>query len=153
MLGTRSHQDMWINQAQMFGEVHRLIGAKGSAKARFRDGRGWNLERGYGFVRDVFKAARNAFGEAWGDNRRYMVTRDVTIKALLRLAGDAAKVAPEEIAPGPELLDWLEKRFRPWTELVRDFKREGFYERFPARGQVERVEKVRKHLGREARLE
>jgi hypothetical protein len=36
--------------------------------------------------------------------------------------------------------------------MVRDFRREGFYERFPARGQVERVEKIRARLAREARL-
>jgi hypothetical protein len=35
---------------------------------------------------------------------------------------------------------------------VPEFRRDGFYERFPARGQVERVEKIRKHLSRLARL-
>jgi DGQHR domain-containing protein len=151
MLGGRSHQDMWINQAQLFTEVHRVIGLKAN-KPRFRDGRGWNVERGYGFVRDVLKAARSVFGEAWGDNKRFMVTRDVTIKALVRVSSDAARVLPEEVAPGPELVEALDRRFRPWAELARDFRREGFYERFPARGQVERVEKIRKHLAREAKL-
>lgn len=151
MLGGRSHQDMWINQAQLFGEVHRLIHRK-AAEHRFVDGRGWNAERGYGFLRDIFKAARTAFGEAWGDNKRYMVTRDVTLKALVRLAGDVAARVSEELTPGPELLSSLDRRFRPWSDLQRDFRRDGFYERFPARGQVERVDKIRKHLAREARV-
>ena len=30
------------------------------------------------------------FGEAWGDNKKSMATRDVTLKALFRVAGDAA---------------------------------------------------------------
>jgi len=36
---------------------------------------------------------------------------------------------------------------------VRDFRVEGFYERFPAKGQVERVSRIHKELGRAARIE
>ncbi|MEM7205709.1 MAG: DGQHR domain-containing protein [Planctomycetota bacterium] len=151
MLGGRSQQDMWINQAQLFSEVLRLIKRKGS-QHRFRDGRGWAKDRAYGFLRDVLKAGRVAFGDAWGDNKQYMVTRDVTIKALIRLAGDVAVKVDEDISPGPDLLATLERRFRPWGENVRDFRRGGFYERFPARGQTERVETIRKHLARSARM-
>ena len=149
MLGGRSQQDMWINQAQLFTEVHRLIRAS-TAKPRFRDGRGWNKDRGYGFLRDILKAARQVFGDAWGDNRRYMVTRDVTIKAMVRLATDVAGAIDDDLAPGPELFAKLTKRFQPWAEVAREFRREGFYERFAARGQVERVDKIRKRLSREA---
>lgn len=151
MLGGRSTQEMWINQAQLFSEIYRLIRRK-TVERRFRDGRGWSLDKGYGFLRDVFKAARGAFGEAWGDNKRYMVTRDVAIKALVRVAGDVAAKVDDELAAGPELLRSLERRFKPWGELLRDFRREGFYERFPARGQVERVETIRKRLAREAHV-
>lgn len=152
MLGTRSQQNMWINQAQMFGEVYKVI-RRAEAKPRFRDGRGWNQARAYGFLRDVFRAAKTAFGEAWGDNKRFMVTRDVTIEALVRVAGDAAAKVNPDLAPGPDLQKELEKRFAPWSALVPDFRREGFYERFAARGQVERVDKLRKRLSREARLD
>jgi hypothetical protein len=31
---------------------------------------------------------------------------------------------------------------RPWPELAREFRAEGFYERFPAKGQVERVRRI-----------
>lgn len=152
MLGTRSQQDMWINQAQMFGEIYRVI-KRADARHRFRDGRGWNIARGYGFLRDVFKAARSAFGEAWGDNKRYMVTRDVTIEALVRVAGDAAAKVNADLNPGPDLQKELDKRFSVWSNLVPDFRREGFYERFPARGQTERVDKIRKRLTRDARID
>ncbi|MBL9076439.1 MAG: hypothetical protein JNL08_02980, partial [Planctomycetes bacterium] len=152
MLGGRSHQEMWINQAQIFGEAYRLIRRKDS-QHRFKDGRGWSKERGYGFTRDVLKALRTSFGAAWGDNKNYFVTRDVTIEAMLRLCGDAAAKLDATIAPGPELVKLLESRFRSFGELVADFRREGFYERFPARGQLERIEIIKKRLARQARFE
>jgi DGQHR domain-containing protein len=155
MLGGRTQQDLWINQAQIFGEVHRLVTRKDDL-VWFKDKRGWNLDRGYGFVRDVLKAARSAFREAWGDNKRFMVTRDVTLKALVRVAGDVAagggKKGEEKLEPGDDLFKAIEKRFQPWTELEREFRRDGFYERFPARGQVERVDKIRRRLSVEAGL-
>ncbi len=151
MLGGRSQQDMWINQAQLYGEIHRVIRRK-DVQSAFRDGRGWSKDKGYAFVRDVLRAARTVFGEAWGDNKRHMVTRDVTLEALLRLCGDVAIAVVDDVPAGAERQKKLEARFRPWSELVRDFRREGFYERFPAKGQVERVEKIRKHLGRAARI-
>jgi hypothetical protein len=35
---------------------------------------------------------------------------------------------------------------RPWAELTREFRAEGFYERFPAKGQVERVRRIHLRL-------
>ena len=149
MLGGRSQQDLWINQAQLFGEIHRVV-TREEAEEFFRDQRGWSRERGYGFLRDALKAARSAFGEGWGDNKRFMVTRDVTIKALIRVAGDAAaEWGGDRLAIGPDLAKQLERSFARLSELTRDFRREGFYERFPARGQVERVEKIRRRLDQE----
>jgi DGQHR domain-containing protein len=152
MLGGRSHQEMWINQAQLFGEVLKLIKRR-EAVHRFKDGRGWNKERGYGLMRDVLKACRSAFGAAWGDNKKYMVTRDVTIEAMLRLCGDVAAKTDATVLPGPDLQKVLESRLRSLSELIPDFRREGFYERFPAKGQVERIDIIRKRLARQARLE
>ena len=152
MLGGRSAQEMWINQAQIFGEVHRLVKRK-DAQHRFRDGRGWNKDRGYGLVRDTLKALRSAFGDAWGDNKNYMVTRDVTIGAMLRLCGDVAAKVDSTLMPGHELLKTLETRLRPIKELVFDFRRDGFYERFPARGPLERIDIIRTRLARQARLD
>jgi hypothetical protein len=104
-------------------------------------------------LRDVLRASRRAFGDAWGDNKRFMVTRDVTLKALVRVATDVAAGGKAlGLAPGSDLEPRLTKLFAPWSALVRDFRRDGFYERFPARGQVERVEKIRSRLTREAKL-
>jgi hypothetical protein len=35
---------------------------------------------------------------------------------------------------------------KPWSELTREFRAEGFYERFPAKGQVERVRRIHLRL-------
>ena len=152
MLGGRSAQEMWINQAQVFGEVHKLIKRR-DAQHRFKDGRGWSKDRGYGFVRDVLKGCKAGFGAAWGDNKNYVVSRDVTIEAMLRLVGDAAAKVDATVMPGPELQRVLETRFKPLSELVPDFRREGFYERFPARGQLERIDIIKKRLSRQAKFE
>jgi hypothetical protein len=112
-------------------------------------------DRAYGFLRDVLRAAKRVFGDAWGDNKRYMVTRDVTLKALVRVAGDAAAQSRAiGVAPGAsaDVENALVNRFAGWSDLVSEFRRDGFYERFPARGQVERVEKIRARLSREAQL-
>jgi DGQHR domain-containing protein len=152
MLGGRSAQEMWINQAQVFGEVHKLIKRR-DAQHRFKDGRGWSKDRGYGFVRDVLKACKAGFGAAWGDNKNHMISRDVTIEAMLRLVGDAAAKIDATVMPGPELQKVLENRFRPFADLVQDFRRDGFYERFPARGQLERIDIIKKRLSRQAKFE
>jgi DGQHR domain-containing protein len=151
MLGGRSQQDLWINQAQIFGEVHRVVLRK-DAQICFRDGRGWSRERGYAFLRDVLRSARAALRDGWGDNRRYMVTRDVTLKALVRVAGDIAGAWGKRLPTGSELAPVLDERLAGWARLAPEFRREGFYERFAARGQVERVEKIRRRLGREIGL-
>jgi DGQHR domain-containing protein len=103
MLGGRSQQDLWINQAQAYSEVHRLV-SRPEAERWITDGRGRSEQRGYGLLRDVLRAARTVFGEAWGDNKRFMVTRDVTLKALLRLASDVAAAGKVlGITPGEDL--------------------------------------------------
>jgi DGQHR domain-containing protein len=154
MLGGRSQRDLWINQAQLFGEVHRLI-KRAEARPFFEDARGFSRERGYRYLRDVLRGARAALREAWGDNQRFMVTRDVTIKALVRLAGDMARGFRRQAGfePGADLARELERRMRPLAELQREFRREGFYERFPARGQVERVDRIRRKLAQQLGLE
>ncbi len=148
MLGGRSQQDMWINQAQIFGEVYRLIRRR-EAEPYFKDGRGWSRSGGYGFVRDFLKAARENFGQSWGDNKKYMATRDVTLKALIRLAGDAAATWGGQLREHQgEMGAFLAEKLQPISEMEREFRREDFYERFAAKGQVERVEIIRRRLGK-----
>jgi DGQHR domain-containing protein len=151
MLGGRSTQDMWLNQAQLFGEVHGLI-RRGDLEPVFRDDRGLNRQRGYRYFRDFFRAVRTHFGEAWGDNKKSMATRDVTLKALFRVAGDAGDAWGKAIEEAGDLEGFFKERLAPLAGLVRELRRDDFYERFPARGQVERVEIIRRRFGKELGL-
>jgi hypothetical protein len=44
------------------------------------------------------------------------------------------------------------QRLAPWAERVREFRYDGFYERFPAKGQVERVGRLHRELARTANI-
>ena len=76
-----------------------------------------------------------------------MVTRPVTIKAMLRVCADLSR---EDGEPADGRLRRWEKRLSPFKELVRLFRAEGFYERFPAKGEVERVGRIHRELARVA---
>jgi hypothetical protein len=106
-------------------------------------------QRFYEVVRDFLKAAEKAWGDAWGDQRA-MVTKPVTIKAMLRVCADLAR---EDAEPADDRVKRWTRRLSPWSELARTFRAEGFYERFPAKGQVERVGRVHRELARAARVE
>jgi hypothetical protein len=74
----------------------------------------------------------------------------VTIKAMIRVCADLA-AADADPADG-RVRRW-ERRLSPWGEIVRSFRADGFYERFPAKGQVERVARIHKELARAAGIE
>ncbi len=144
-LGGRSKQEKWVLQAELFNEIHRWVRqAWPKIEREGADARG--AERYYEMVRDFLKAAEQVWGEAWGHSS-YMVTRPVTLKALIRVCADLA--AQDEQGPEGRVERWRE-RLSPWTERIRDFRADGFYERFPARGQVERVARIHRELGRTA---
>jgi DGQHR domain-containing protein len=146
-LGGRSKQEKWILQAELFNEVHRWVKkAWPKIEAAGPDKR--LAARYYGMVRDFLKAAAQVWEEAWG-NPDYMVTKPVTLKAMLRVCADlAAKDAePEE----NRVTRWAE-RLLPWGGQLREFLNEGFYERFPAKGQVERVVRIQRELARSAQI-
>jgi DGQHR domain-containing protein len=147
-LGNRSRQEKWILQAELFSELHKWAVADWRSLAR-RDNLRRDAERYYERVRDFLKAAEKAWGEAWG-NPAYMVTRPVTIKAMLRVCFDLCR---EDAEPAEGRQKRWERRLAPWTELARSFRAEGFYERFPAKGQVERVGRIHRELARAARIE
>jgi DGQHR domain-containing protein len=145
-LGGRSKQEKWILQAELFNEIHRWA----SADWRQLEKKGAReVERFYERVRDFLKAAEKVWGDAWG-NAGYMVTKPVTLKAMLRVCADLARQDGEPIEG--RIKRW-ERRLAPWTEQVRDFRNEGFYERFPAKGQVERVARIARELSRTAAIE
>ena len=142
-LGGRSKQEKWILQAELFNELHRWVkmawkkieitGTDKRAAAKY-----------YEVVRDFLKAAAQVWGDAWG-HAGYMVTKPVTIKAMLRVCADLAAIDSE---PADGRIERWTAKLAPWTEQVREFRNEGFYERFPAKGQVERVARIHRELDR-----
>ena len=146
-LGGRSKQEKWILQAELFNELH-----KWAASEWKKLGKKQNLpreaEKYYEMVRDFLRAAEKAWGEAWG-HQSYMVTRPVTLKAMLRVCAD---LAADDAEPKDDRVKRWARRLAPWTEMARSFRSEGFYERFPAKGQVERVGRIYKELGRAANI-
>jgi DGQHR domain-containing protein len=144
-LGGRSRQEKWILQAELFNEVHRWV--KRDWKQIEKDGADKRLAtRWYGMVRDFLKASSHAWGDAWGDPD-FMITKPVTLKAMLRVCAD---LAAQDADPEDDRVNRWRERLAPWSPQVRQFRNEGFYERFPAKGQVERVSKVHRELLRMA---
>ena len=144
-LGGRSKQEKWILQAELFNELHRWV--KTAWKTIEREGTDKRAAtRYYAVVRDFLKAAGDVWGDAWG-NTAYMITKPVTLKAMLRVCADLA-AQDAEPAEG-RVARWREK-LAAWSEQAREFRNEGFYERFPAKGQVERVSRIHRDLGRMA---
>jgi DGQHR domain-containing protein len=146
-LGGRSKQEKWILQAELFNEVHRWAIQDWK---QIKKSSSWQrqAERYYEMVRDFLRAAEKAWGEAWG-HQSYMITRPVTIKAMLRVCADLAAADPD---PEERVKRWARK-LAPWADMARSFRQEGFYERFPAKGQIERVSRIHKELARAANIE
>jgi hypothetical protein len=85
--------------------------------------------------------------EIWGNNERYMFTRDVTLKALIRVLDDLIVDRKlmgqwEQEGGHKPFVDAL----AAWSKLTKEFRADGFYERFPAKGQLERVRKIHTRL-------
>jgi len=147
-LGGRSQQQKWILQAELFNEIHKWV--HDDWRSLSKTGTGSRAaQRFYERVRDFFRAASRVWGETW-DNDNYMVTRPVTIKAMVRVCADLARVDAE---PDDDRVRRWERRLHPWTDLKREFRSEGFYERFAAKGQVERVARIHRELAKYARIE
>ncbi|MEJ7729308.1 MAG: DGQHR domain-containing protein [Polyangiaceae bacterium] len=144
-LGGRSKQEKWILQAELFNELHRWFSADWKQIEK-RGGQNMPREAGrfYDVVRDFFKAAEKVWDEAWGAPS-YMITKPVTLKAMLRVCADLAR---EDAEPIDGRVKRWEKRLAPWIEQRKTFRSEGFYERFPAKGQVERVARIHRELAR-----
>lgn len=141
-LGGRSSKNKWILQAELFNELHRMISHDMKTKSEISANNAW-AEYYYEIIRDFLKAAKNAWGEAW-DNDKYMVCTSVTLKAMIRVAAELTNKHMEEHEYN-RIKSWTEK-LESWRQLIPDFRREGFYERFVAKGQVERVGVIYKKL-------
>ena len=147
-LGGRSQQQKWILQAELFNEIHRWVSADWKTLKKQGTPRALTT-RLYEIVRDFLKAAEKVWGEAWG-SASYMITRPVTLKGMLRVCADLAHADAE---PEEGRVKRWERKLSPWAAEVRTFRSEGFYERFPAKGQVERVARIHRELGRLAGID
>src|SRR5262249_14018569 len=144
----RSKQEKWILQAELYNEIHRWVkrtwpdiekeGTDKRAASRY-----------YGMVRDFLKASAQVWDQAWG-NSDFMVTKPVTLKAMLRVWAD---LGGQDAEPEDDRVKRWNERLAPWAEQVRAFRNEGFYERFPAKGQVERVARIHRELSRSAGIQ
>ena len=105
--------------------------------------------RYYEHTRDLLRVAQSVWEEAWG-NPDYMVTKPVTLKAMIRVCAD---LAAQDAEPVENRVNRWTERLAPWGEQTRNFRNEGFYERFPAKGQVERVARIHKDLARAAGIQ
>jgi DGQHR domain-containing protein len=147
-LGGRSRQEKWILQAELFNEIHRWVTA--DWRQIERDGTDQrHAEKFYRVVRDFLKAAAAVWGDAWG-NPAYYVTNSVTLKAMIRAC---AGLAVEDDEPEEGRVRRWQERLAAWSDMKKQFRVEGFYERFPAKGQVERVGRIQRELSRAAGIE
>jgi DGQHR domain-containing protein len=149
-LGGRSRQEKWILQSEVFNELFKVV----QRSRRFFDSHfGMRPDRAYALLRDYLKAVREVMDAVWGDNEKFMFTRDVTLKALLRVFGDLIRdrklVESWQDEKSPKIFMVVVK---PWADLTRDFRAEGFYERFAAKGQLERVRRIHMRLGQNLNL-
>jgi DGQHR domain-containing protein len=148
-LGGRSQRDKWVLQAELFNELHRWVRGKWRS-IQLAGGSSREVPRYYGMVRDFFKAAKNVFGDGvWGKDG-HMVTKPVTIKALIRVCADLSREDGDK--DEGRVARW-EGRLHPWAEMGKMFREEGFYERFPAKGEVERVSRIHRDLAKAAGIE
>lgn len=143
-LGGRSKQEKWVLQSEMYNELHKII-------ENNYDFWEYNFslkaEKAYDFVCDYLKAVAAVMESVWG-KKNYMFTRAVTLKAVCRVLGDL-------IEDGDLEEQWEERgqkvfleKIKNWAELAREFRSDGFYERFAAKGQVERTRKIHELLSK-----
>ncbi len=159
MLGGRSKQEKWIQQSELYNEIYKLVNPDmsrdedGDLHQYFKEELGFDRK---GDSPDLFidylTAVKNVFGEDWGDKNNF-ITSAILIKAYIRILGDLLKDPKlrEEYneSPGPEV---FAKRIEGWSDLAPELRKEHFYERFAAKGQLERVKKVKDRLSGRMKL-
>lgn len=142
-LGGRSKQEKWLLQAELFNEIYRWVkSAWPVIELGGTDKRA--AYKYYELLRDFFKAAAAVWGEAWG-NSDYMVTKPETLKAMIRVGAD---LGMSDAEPTENRVTRWQEKLKPWTEQAPAFRKAGFYERFPAKGQFERVGRIQKELAK-----
>jgi len=149
-LGGRSRQEKWVLQSEVFNEVFKVVQRN---RRFFDDHFAMRADRAYALLRDYLKAVRDVMDAVWGDNEKFMFTRDVSLKALFRVFGDLIRnrkiVQAWDEDRSPKVFT---NAIKPWADLAREFRAEGFYERFAAKGQVERVRRIHTRLAQNLNL-
>ncbi len=150
MLGGRSKQEKWILQSELYNEILRLAGGKDGDKRRRAplDRFEMKSERAFPFIAAYLRAVEDAFGAAWGA-KDYQVTSAVALKAYVR-------VLPKVMEDTELLRRWEERgdaaafvtKVSRFAELREALQTEGFFNRWPAKGQLERVRMIEKELVR-----
>ncbi len=142
-LGGRSRQEKWILQSELFNEIHKLVQ---NNMAFFEKNFDLKPSNAYPLFRDYLKSVKITMESVWG-RQNYMFTKAVTIKAIIRILGELIKnkAIMNEWAStqGHEAFKPL---LSPWTEMANRFRADGFYERFPAKGQLERTTRIYREL-------
>jgi DGQHR domain-containing protein len=146
-LGGRSRQEKWILQAELFNEIKKLI--EQNEKLFIKDFRG-KPDPAFELISDYLKAVRTVMEKIWGNNDRFKFTTSVSLKAVMRVLSDLAQnhdiIETWRSSSSPRV---FEKLIAKWADLKDEFRNEGFYERFPAKGQIERVRVIQQRLLRE----
>jgi len=107
--GGRSAQDKWILQAEL--STTAPLGEPRLAQDPACGGSRTQVPIYYGMVRDFSKRPSRVWGEAWG-HPNYMVTRPVTLKAMLRVCSTSR--ARTAIPRGPA--STLGRAACPWRD-------------------------------------
>jgi DGQHR domain-containing protein len=145
-LGGRSRQEKWILQAELFNEIKKLIDSHEDFFMKELRGK---PDPAFELIADFLKAVRSVMERVWGANDRFKFTTSVTLKAVVRVLGDLidrGEIERWREDPSPRL---FERLVSGWANLKDEFRNEGFYERFPAKGQLERVRVIQQRLLRE----
>ena len=135
-------------QAELFNELHRWVRGRWRS-IQLAGGSSKEVPRYYAMIRDFFKAGaprsamRSGQGKLHGHQARDHQGHGARLRRPAREDGD-----PEQ----GRVQRW-EQRLGPWGEMARQFREEGFYERFPAKGEVERVARIHRDLARAAGIE
>ena len=149
-LGGRSRQEKWILQAELFNELKKVVDQ--NQKLLMKEFRG-KPDKPLALITDYLKAVRSVMERIWGANDRYKFTTSVTLKAVIRVFSDLlANPAVVESWRENQTPRVFEKMISGWADLKDEFRNEGFYERFPAKGQIERVRIIEQRLLRETRM-
>src|SRR5436305_12801004 len=100
-------------------------------------------------VRDFLKASSEVFEDMWA-NENFMITKPVTLKALIRVCADLSAIDADPEAG--RVARWR-TRLSPWAGLGHDFRKHGFFKRLAANGQRAAVPEIHRRPAHEAGLD